>query len=132
MTLSPRLRHLCAFVFCGLLATGTDILIYSLLDTVPGSPPAFSRLVSVSIAMFTGWLAHRRFTFGIRTAPRLREFLVYAGVAWMAASVNYFCFMLILLWITALPGSIAIILSSAVAMVFSYLGMRFGVFRKQA
>ena len=61
MNLSPRTRHLAAFLFCGLLATGTDILVYQLLHSVFAAPPSISRLFSVSLAMFVGWLAHRRF-----------------------------------------------------------------------
>ncbi len=129
MNLSPRTRHLTAFLFCGLLATGTDILVYQLLNSAFAVPPPISRLFSVGLAMVVGWLAHRRFTFAIKSPPVLREFIVYAGVAWIAVSVNYVCFLLILYLLPDLPGSIAIIFSSAVAMVVSYLGMRFGVFR---
>ena len=129
MNLSPRARHMAAFLFCGLLATGTDILVYQLLHGVLQTPPSISRLFSVGLAMVVGWLAHRRFTFEIKTPPVLREFITYAGVAWISVSVNYVCFLFALYLIPSLPGSVAIIFSSAVAMVVSYLGMRFGVFR---
>lgn len=129
MNLSARTRHMAAFLFCGLLATGTDILVYQLFHGIFDVAPSMSRLFSVSLAMFVGWLAHRRFTFAIKTPPVLREFIAYAGVAWISVSVNYLCFLFILYLIPDLPGSVAIIFSSAVAMVVSYLGMRFGVFR---
>lgn len=123
-------RHVIAFGVCGLLATATDILIYEFIHQVMQQIPVVARLLSVAMAMTVGWLAHRRFTFQIRTAPKLREFLSYVGVAWIAIGVNYLIFLAIIFVYPALPDSLAIVLSSAVAMVVSYVGMRFGVFGK--
>ena len=58
----------------------------------------------------------------------MSEFLRYAGVAWTAAVVNYGLFVLIVLAYPAIEPLVALVISSAVAMVFAYLGMRFAAF----
>ena len=63
--------------------------------------------------------------------PSVGEFLRYAGVAWAAAAVNYGLFVLIVLAFPAIEPLVALVISSAVAMVFAYLGMRFAAFRQR-
>ena len=74
---------------------------------------------------------HRTFTFAVTTPPSVPEFLRYAGVAWMAAAVNYGA---VRADRPGAPGTreplAALVVSSAVAMVFAYLGMRFAAFRR--
>jgi len=68
--------------------------------------------------------------FAVPTPPSVSEFLRYAGVAWAAAAVNYFLFVAILLVRSETAPLVALVVSSAAAMVFAYLGMRFAAFRQ--
>ena len=52
-------------------------------------------------------------------------------MAGSAAAVNYGLFVLILLARPAIEPLVALVVSSAVAMVFAYLGMRFAAFRQR-
>ena len=81
--------------------------------------------------MVAGWLAHRRFTFRLSTPPSLPEFLRYAAVGWTVAAINYGIFVAIVLLRPPSSRSIALFVSSLVAMVFAYLGMRFAAFRSR-
>jgi putative flippase GtrA len=52
-------------------------------------------------------------------------------VAWSASAINYGVFVLVLLAWPAVAPLAALVISSAVAMAFSYVGMRFAAFRRQ-
>ncbi len=126
-----RPAHLLAFAGSGLLATALDIGLYELATRALDAPPLPARAASILVAMLGGWLAHRRYTFGLRTPPRAAEFVAYAGVAWVAVGVNYAVFVLLLNLLPDVSGGLLIVGSSGVAMMVSYAGMRFGVFRKR-
>jgi putative flippase GtrA len=122
-------RHGLGFLLSGLIALSVDALTLTVLTSLFSIHPILARLAAISLAMAAGWLSHRTFTFALPTPPSLAEFLRYAGVGWTAAAINYGLFVLILL---AHPGTaplVALVVSSLVAMVFSYLGMRFAAFR---
>jgi putative flippase GtrA len=125
------LRHWVGFLVSGGLAFLIDALALTALTVWLGVPVLLARLVAISLAMVAAWLSHRRLTFALETAPTLTEFIAYAGVAWAAAAVNYGVFVLIILAAPALWPLIALVASSAVAMVAAYLGMRFKVFRRR-
>jgi putative flippase GtrA len=72
---------------------------------------------------------HRRLTFAVPVPPSVAEFLRYAGVAWVAAAVNYAVFVLIVLGRPGTEPLAALVVSSIVAAIFAYLGMRFAAFR---
>lgn len=122
-------RHGLAFLLSGTLAFLIDAIVLALLMAVFGQHPILARLCSISIAMTAGWLAHRRFTFRLTTPPSMAEFLRYAAVQWTVASLNYGIFVAIVLLWPAIEPLVALFISSAIAMVFSYLGMRFAAFR---
>jgi putative flippase GtrA len=81
--------------------------------------------------MVAGWLMHRTLTFAVLTPPSVAEFLRYAGVAWTAAALNYGLFVLIVLARPHTQPLAALVVSSAAAMIFAYLGMRFAAFRRR-
>ena len=56
----------------------------------------------------------------------------YAAVGWTVAAINYGIFVAILLLWPSIEPLYALFVSSLVAMVFAYLGMRFAAFRKPA
>ena len=125
------LRHGLGFVVSGGTAFAVDALVLELLTALLGVHPIAARLVAISLAMVAGWLMHRTLTFAVPTPPSLAEFLRYAGVAWTAAALNYGLFVAILLARPDTEPLVALVVSSAAAMIFAYLGMRFAAFRQR-
>jgi putative flippase GtrA len=124
------LRHGLAFVVSGGLAFVTDAGILKVLTTVLGIHPIVARLVSLSFAHVVGWLSHRRFTFRLTTAPTLAEFLRYAGVQSTVAVINYAIYVAVILLRPGIEPLLALVISSGIAMFFSYFGIRFAAFRR--
>jgi len=124
------IRHGLGFLFSGTLAFLIDASILQLLTAVFSIHPILARLVSISGAMVVAWLAHRRFTFRLEVPPTFLEFVRYAVVGWAAAAINYGIFAAIMLARPITVPFFALVTSSLVAMVFSYLGMRFAAFRQ--
>lgn len=128
--LTGQMRHWAGFAASGAIAFTTDAIVLELLTRFAGVPPLLARIAAIACAMVAGWRAHRRLTFDLPTRPTLKEFLGYAAVAWTSAGINYAVFAAILLWRPSTYPLVALVGASAVAMVFSYLGMRFGAFRR--
>lgn len=123
-------QHGLAFLFSGTLAFVIDAIILKLLTVGFGLHPILARLFAISVAMTVGWLAHRRFTFRVTAPPNIAEFLRYAAVQWTVATLNYGIFVLIVLLWPAIEPLYALFVSSVIAMMFSYLGMRLAAFRQ--
>lgn len=128
--LLAQARHWGGFIASGGIAFTTDAAVLLLLTRVFAMSPFLARPIAIAIAMVAGWRAHRYLTFALPTRPTFGEFLGYAVVAWSAAALNYAVFAAILLWRPATAEIEAMVAASLVAMTFSYLGMRFGAFRK--
>ena len=126
------IRHGLGFLVSGSTAFAVDALVLQLLTAVLGFHPIAARLAAISLAMVAGWLMHRTFTFAVPTPPSAIEFVRYAGVAWTAAAVNYGVFVLIILARPHTQPLAALVASSAAAMIFAYLGMRFAAFRQRS
>ena len=122
-------KHGLGFLFSGTLAFLVDATVLTVLTSF-GWQPVVARIFALSLAMTVGWLAHRRFTFRIATRPSLPEFLRYAAVQSTAVAINYGVFVAIILLQPSIAPLYALVVSSLVAMVFAYLGMRFATFRK--
>ena len=129
----PRLlRQGAGFLISGLVALAVDAAMLAALTRIAGLAPLVARPIGIAVAMVAGWLSHRWLTFDVTTAPTVAEYLRYAAVAWIAAALNYAIFSAILMAYPALAPEAALVLSSIVAMIFSYVGMRFGVFPRHA
>ena len=126
----PLHRHGLGFLAAGLLAFATDALVLEVCVRQFGAQPLVARIAAIGVAMVVGWLAHRRLTFAISTAPTIAEFARYALAGAMAAFINYGLFALILMLLPSLHRLTALVVSSAGSMFFSYITMRYGVFRK--
>jgi putative flippase GtrA len=118
----------------GFLASGTasfviDGGILKVLTAGLDVPVLPARVVSIGVAMVFGWLMHRRFTFRIAAPPSWGEFARFVGVAWSSALVNYLLFAAILYLRPAIEPLVAVFAAGLVAMVWSYLGLRFAAFR---
>lgn len=123
-------QHWGGFVSGGVLAFGVDSTVLMLLTRAAGMPTLAARLAAISVAMVASWLFHRTVTFPVAAKPSAGEFARFAALAWGAAALNYAIFAaLVVLW-PSLHPVLAVAIASAFAMVLSYLGMRFGVFRR--
>ena len=81
--------------------------------------------------MVFAWLMHRNVTFAVAAPPRLSEFARFAVVAGSANALNYAIYAAILLvWPATWPFA-ALVVSTGIATAASYLGFRFGVFRRE-
>ena len=129
-TKTRSFRHWGGFIFSGGTAFLIDAGITGSLVHIARLDPFSSRFIAICIAMVAAWLLHRRITFAVDAPPSLREFMKFAGVAWAANALNYGLYVVILLvWPAPWPLG-ALVASTAVATVFSYLGFRLGVFRE--
>jgi putative flippase GtrA len=122
--------HGSGFVASGLTALAVDMGVLSILTRVFHVSALFARPLGIAAAMVVGWLCNRAWTFRMTGAPTFAEFFKYAAVGWGAAAVNYAIYAGLLFAIPLLPPEAALCASSAVAMIVSYVGMRFGVFTK--
>ena len=91
------LRHGLAFLICGLISLSVDALVLKLLTVLFGLHPFVARIAAIMVAMTSGWLSHRTFTFALKTPPTVAEFLRYMAVGWFVSAVNYGVFVIILL-----------------------------------
>lgn len=122
-------RHWGGFLVSGGTAFVVDAAL-TLTLTYAGLNAFIARLIAIMVAMVVAWLMHRRFTFAVKAPPSMREFMKFAAVAWSANALNYGIYAVLLLVWPALWPLAAMVVSTAVAMVFSYLGFRLGVFRE--
>jgi putative flippase GtrA len=94
-----------------------------------GLHPFVARIAAIMVAMTSGWLCHRTFTFALKTPPTVAEFLRYVAVGWFVSAINYGLFVIILLVRPSTEPLVALLGSSVVAMVFAYFGMRVAAFK---
>lgn len=121
-------RHWLGFIASGLIALTVDATVLEIGVRLFALDPLVARLGAISTAMVAGWLAHRRLTFAVTVPATLRELARYVAAAWTTAAVNYGVFAaMLLLWPETLRLA-ALVVSSAVAMFFSYVAMRYAVF----
>ena len=123
-------RHWGGFIFSGLTAFVVDIATTWVLVGAARLDPFSARLIGILLATVVAWLMHRRITFNVARGPSLAEFLRFFVVASGANAANYVVYAAILLMVPQAPLTVAIVISSGVAGLLSYLGFRFGVFRR--
>jgi putative flippase GtrA len=123
------LRHGLAFLFCGFISFCVDAAVLKLLTVLLGLHPFVARIAAIMVAMTSGWLSHRTFTFALKTPPTVAEFLRYVAVGWFVSAINYGLFVIILLARASTEPLVALLASSVVAMFFAYFGMRVAAFK---
>jgi len=101
-----------------------------ILTHFAGLDPYSARLIAILTAMVVAYFAHRRLTFAETSPPTLAQFAKFASVAAAANATNYIVYVVLLSAVTNITPLAAMAIASAIAMVLSYLGFRFGVFRK--
>lgn len=125
------LKHAAGFLVSGIAAFVTDTGVTKLIGWLTAWPWAACRIVGIAAAMVVSWACHRRLTFAMTAPPSLSEFARYVALAWTTAALNYAVFLVVLWFNPSIDTTIAIAISSLVAMVYSYLGMRIGVFNRR-
>ena len=123
-------RHGAGFVASGVIAFATDALTLVLLTHAAGFDPFSARLIAIATAMIAGFFSHRNLTFGVAHRATWAEFTKFIAVAATASLINYAVYSAILLVFRNLEPLVALVAASAIAMIVSYFGYRFGVFRK--
>jgi putative flippase GtrA len=129
---SPGLAdHGPGFLVSGLTAFAVDTGLTSLLTRGFGVSPLAARTVAIAVAIVVAWACHRRFTFKMRTAATLAEFGRYLAVAWVSSAINYGVYAATLAVLPWAAPEAALVAATAVSMVVTYVGLRFGVFKPQ-
>lgn len=123
-------RRGAGFVLAGAMAFATDATVLALLTRTTAIDPFTARIVAILLAMVAGYFAHRRFSFAVGNPPSMREFGKFLGVASGAAILNYAIYAVALLVAPQIDPLAALVVATAVSMVASYFGYRFGVFRR--
>ena len=124
------LRHYCGFLLAGALALITDGALLEILTRIMGLHPLLARPFAIAAAMVVSWLINRTVTFAVEGPPTRREFARFAAVSWTAQMVNYLLFATLLIMRPGTPALLALVLASLVAMLVSYFGFRYRVFRQ--
>lgn len=124
------LRHGAAFVFSGSVAFLVDASLTIALVSLAGVDKFLARLMAILVAQGVSWALHRRFTFEVKSRPNLREIVRFSAFAWGANGLNYAVYAVVLLIAPSTPVLVALVAGSVAAMIFAYLGFRFGVFRR--
>jgi putative flippase GtrA len=122
-------RHWGGFLLTGGSAFLVDAGLTWLLIRL-GLDPFSGRAIAIVAAMVFAWLMHRRVTFNVAAPPTPGEFVRFAAVAGSANALNYAIYALILLTRPETLPLVALVVSTAIAACVSYLGFRFGVFRR--
>ena len=123
------LAHGLGFLASGITSFAVDGGVLKLLTSGFGAPVLPSRVVSIAAAICVGWLMHRTFTFRVTAPPSLTEFARFVSVAWSTAVLNYLLFVAILYEWPAIEPLLAVFIAGVIAMVWSYVGLRFAAFR---
>lgn len=126
------IRRWVTFATGGGVAFLVDAGVLMALTRLAGMNPLPARLLAIAAAMVVSWGFHRTFTFPMKAAPTLTEFLRFVALGWAAAALNYAVFAALVLMVPSLHHVLAIAVACLFAMVLSFAGMRFGVFAKSA
>jgi putative flippase GtrA len=121
--------HWLGFLASGIVAFVVDASVLALMVHGAGLDAYVSRLLAIAVAMVAGWLAHRRWTFRVEAPPGWAEFARFALSASSAAAINYGLYALLITFVPAPTPLPALVIASAATMLYSYVAMRYAVFR---
>lgn len=117
------------FALAGSLGFLADAGMLSLLLAATPLGPLPARIIAIAFAMLVTWGFNRAVTFGRSRYPLLVEGARYGGVGILSALVNYAIYAAVILLLPAIQPVVAVVIASAMAMVFSWLGYSRFVFR---
>ncbi|MGI6707063.1 MAG: GtrA family protein [Clostridia bacterium] len=117
------------FSFVGLINTGVDFAVFSLLNGVVGIHHMLSQVLSYSCGIINSFFLNRRWTFRVKRPKSVKEFAAFVLVNILSLGVS-----LLLLYITRDFFQLNIYLSKGIATVFSmgvnFSGNKWMVFRQ--
>jgi len=96
-------------------------LLWLLLTALPLDPYT-ARLVSIAGALLVTWQLNRRLTFGPSSRAVAVEGARYGGIGVATSVVNYVVYSAALWALPSMPVIGALVVGSAAAMAFSFLG----------
>ena len=99
-----------------------DAGLLVLLHNKAGLDPFSARALSMAVATLTTWRLNRGLTFGASGRSQAHEGVRYAAVAVFTAGLNYLVYALTLILWRDLPPFAALVISTTIAMGFSYAG----------
>jgi putative flippase GtrA len=114
------------FVFVGATGFCIDAILLHLLIEL-GISQYSARFLSIACAMTVTWILNRQFSFGKSEQRAAREYLRYALVALIAATINYGVYATLVASLTPFSAMVA---GSIVAMSLSFVGYDRWVFNK--
>ncbi|MGQ0455717.1 MAG: GtrA family protein [Hyphomicrobium sp.] len=118
------------FVASGALAFAADASALAALTSGLALDPLLARIPAIAFAITIAYFAHRRLTFSVSNPPSFREFAKFASVASGVAILNYAVYAGIILAFDGVAPLVALLASSALAMIASFVGYCYGVFRR--
>jgi putative flippase GtrA len=124
------MRRFAIFAMVGGTGFVVDAAVLLLLLRGGWADPFTARLVAIFVAMSVTWALNRTVTFGPSGRHPAAEGLRYGSVGLAASGVNYAVYALALILVPTLSPLAALVVGSAAAMVFSYLGFARLVFRR--
>lgn len=110
------------FALIGGVGFVIDVMALALLLAVTPLGPFAARLVSIGLALLVTWQLNRHVTFGPSGRRMVAEGARYGGIGIATSVLNYAVYSVALLVVPALPPLAALVVGSAVAMAFSFLG----------
>lgn len=118
------------FVIAGSLGFLADAGMLTLLLHLTPLGPFSARVLAILFALGVTWIFNRSLTFGKSRFPALLEGARYGGVGLLSAVLNYAIYAGALLAVPSLHPLLAVVIASAGAMAFSWVGYSRFVFQK--
>lgn len=131
-------RELAAYVSAGILTTGVNYIVYSVLTVAFSLGINLSNVIAWAAAVFVAFLTNKTFVFQKRNwSPSvvLREGTLFVGSRLLSGAVAI-GLVPVLMWlgvtqsILGIPGFAAKFLAECAALVLSYFLSKYAVFKK--
>ncbi len=116
------MRRIASFGLVGGTGFLADAAALWLVLALTPLDPFLARVLSIAFALCVTWALNRTLTFGASSRPLAIEGARYGGVGLAGAAVNFAVYAVALILVPAMPPLAALVIASAAAMVFSYLG----------
>lgn len=123
-----RIKKLFFFAVAGGTGFLVDAGMLLLLLHFTALDPYSARIIAIGIAMLSTWMVNRNFTFQRGSRSVASEGLRYGSVGISSALLNYAIYAAALFIIPDLRPIFAVIIASALATIWSYVGYNYFVY----
>lgn len=120
--MNPGLNRFLRFALVGAAGFAVDALALGLLLVATPLGVFSARLVSIAIALAATWQLNRRLTFGPSSRHVAVEGARYGGIGVTTSIVNYLAYSAMIWLAPGIPVIGALVVGSAVALAFSFVG----------